>query len=242
MQRGTIAIVSSTVCLFIAVQADAQQPARARAFVNLNVAMEEGPRSLAVSVPSTVFETAGTIDVDDGIGTTTMIDVSGGIRGRRFAFGGGYSRSGRTTTHQFTASTIPLGPGGFTRSLDAVTPALEHRERVTYLTVGVVRDVTDRFHVMVSAGPAFFSLTQDLPEFIVQTALPRGDFASMSTRRVEESAFGFHTGVDLNYMFHPRIGIGALLRYTRGAVKLPDSTESMSLGGIQIGTGARVRF
>lgn len=222
--------------------ASAQQSDRPEGFASFNLAVEDGPRYLTVAVPAPIFETAGTIDVDDHVAGATMMDVSGGVRGRRFACGAGLSRSHTVDSYQFTASTAPAVPGGFTRSLQAVTPGLEHHERVVYVFASLVHQFTNHLDLMVSGGPAFFNVSQALPLEITQGPMPYGDFESMETTVVERSAVGFHGALDFNYLFNQRLGFGVLLRYSYGSVDLPDSTRSMTLGGIQIGTGLRARF
>ena len=237
----SVRLLIGAVMLTAVATAEGQPVSRARGYLNVNFGLEEGSRNLSVSVPATVFESPGTIDVDDGIGNTNVFDVSGGIQGRRFAFGGGFSRSSRSTAHQYRASTIPFSPGSFVRWVDGVTPALQHREQLAYITAGIVKGITNQFDLMVSGGPAFFSVRQELPEFIIQAG-ERGDLVSMETRVVTDSAIGLTTGLDLNYMFHASVGIGGVVRYTWSSVDLPDSTAAMTLGGLQIGVGARVRF
>ena len=220
----------------------AQPAPRARGFVNFNIAIEEGPQQVSLSVPSVVYGQPGVITVNDSITGMTMLDMSGGVRGARFLFGGGYSRSSIVDTHEFTASTTPAPGSTFTRTLNYITPGLTHTERTIYVFAGMIKQVTNRFDAVIAGGPAFFALTQEIPDELIQTPDVFGRFVSMDTRSVDESTVGFHGALDLNYLFHPRIGLGVLFRYTWGSVDLPDSTDSMTLGGVQIGAGARVRF
>jgi hypothetical protein len=240
MPRSRDTGLGVAICLLAAASAAAQS--RPQAFVNVNVAMQDGPQKLAVSVPAPVFDLDGSIDVDDRIAGATLMDVSGGLRGRRFLVGAGYFRTSVDQSHEFTASTTPASPGGFTRTLSYITPGLEHRESVFYLAAGATRSVTDKFDFSVSAGPAFFKVRQALPEFIIQGPLPFGEFQSMLTRTIDDSAIGFQSALDLDYLFHPRVGIGATVRYSYASIELPDATESMTLGGVQFGAGIRIRF
>ena len=43
-------------------------------------------------------------------------------------------------------------------------------------------------------------------------------------------------------MINPRFGVGGMARYVWGSVDLENSTDSLKLGGFQIGGGLRVRF
>jgi hypothetical protein len=135
-----------------------------------------------------------------------------------------------------------VGPGSFTRSLTDVTPSLDHQERIAYVFGGLVKQVSKRFDVTLSGGPAFFSVTQELPADIAQTPDIYGRFISMGTRSIDDSAIGFLAAMDANYMALRNVGFGVLVRYSRASVDLPDSTSSMTLGGLNVGAGARFRF
>ena len=221
--------------------ADAQS-ASGGGFVNANLAIQEGSRTLAVSVPAELFGSSGALKIDDSLSGGTLIDVSGGARGRRFAFGVGYSRTRVTDSLDLTASTIPFSPGSFTRSVRGVAPDLRHEERVVYVSAAVIRQVTHRFDVMVSAGPAFFTVRQDLPTAVTLDERRGAEIQGVSTRTVEESAVGLQFSLDLAWMIRPHIGVGGVGRYSRASVHLPDGTESMTLGGVTIGLGLRARF
>ena len=59
---------------------------------------------------------------------------------------------------------------------------------------------------------------------------------------VKKTTGGFHIGADLQYMVAKRWGVGGLMRYTWGSASITDATEKLTVGGFQIGAGARVRF
>ena len=236
------AVPLMVVLCFAAVPAASAQPApRAAGFVNVNAAIQEGPQRLSIAVPVEIFDSSGTLRIDDGLVGGGMFDVSGGLRGRGFAFGLGYSRASTETSFDFTASTNPASPGSFTRSVVGITPELEHSERTVYAFAALTRRVTRRFDFMLSGGPSFISVRQGLPTGLTLDA--RGSTVlHVDTTTIEDSTIGFHAALDFNYLFHKRIGIGALARYTWGSITLPDSTDDMTLGGLQVGAGLRLRF
>jgi hypothetical protein len=43
-------------------------------------------------------------------------------------------------------------------------------------------------------------------------------------------------------MVTPRYGVGGLARYSRGSIDLDNASDSLKVGGFQIGAGLRVRF
>lgn len=218
------------------------QPSSGGPFVNANLAIQEGPRTLSVAVPADVFGSSGTLAIDDSLSGGTLVDVAAGARGRRFAFGVGYSRTRVEDSLDLTASTIQFSPGSFQRLVRGVTPGLVHDERAFYFSAGAIRQVTGRFDVTVSAGPSFFKVRQTLPDGVTLTEPLGASIRHVSTRVVEESAIGLQASVDLNWMIRPHIGVGGLGRYSWGSIDLPDSTSPMTIGGLTVGIGLRARF
>lgn len=218
------------------------QPSGGGPFVNANLAIQEGARTLSVAVPAAVFGSSGTLAIDDSLSGGTLVDVVAGARGRRFAFGVGYSRTRVEDSLDLRVSTIQFSPGSFQRSVRGVTPGLMHDERAFYFSAGAVRQVTSRFDVTISAGPSFFEVRQTLPDAVTLTEPLGASIQHVSTRVVEESAIGLHASVDLNWMIRPHIGVGGLGRYSWGSIDLPDSTGAMTIGGLTIGIGLRARF
>ena len=237
------ATAAGVVLLFscVASLAHAQPAPRAGGFVNVNAGIQEGSQRLTLSVPVEVFGTSGTLDVDDGLIGGALFDVSGGVRGPGFAFGAGFSHSRTSGSSNFTASTIPASAGSFTRSIKGITPELEHSERAVYVFAAVSKQVTRRVDLTLSGGPAFLHVRQDVPAAITLNA-SGSTVLNMSTATEDESTVGVYGGLDFNYMFHRHIGIGAVARYMWGSVDLPNSTDSMTLGGLQVGAGVRMRF
>ena len=59
------------------------------------------------------------------------------------------------------------------------------------------------------------------------------------------STLGFNIGADIFYYFSDTVGIGWLIRYSRGTVGLPSCGGSMldiQAGGLQTAAGLRLRF
>jgi hypothetical protein len=236
MKAVALAGSMGLLCLLTPMGAAAQSRP-AGAFVNLNIGVQEGPQTLSLDVPADVFGGPGTLALDDAISGGNLLDLSGGLRARRFAFGVGFARAASKGAQAFTATTGPLD---FSRTWSSVTPDLEHRERMVYLFAGVTGQVSDRFDLMFSGGPAFFTVRRDVPVHASVTDRPIA--ALIEVGEVEESAVGVVTGLDLNFMVRPRVGIGALVRYSWASVDLPDGTKPLTLGGIQIAAGVRVRL
>ena len=70
-------------------------------------------------------------------------------------------------------------------------------------------------------------------------------FTGVDSRDVKASATGFNAGADVRWMFSRHVGLGGLVRFTRGTVDLdgPDNrTITVDAGGTHVGAGLRVVF
>ena len=105
-----------------------------------------------------------------------------------------------------------------------------------------------RLRVVLSGGPSFFTVEQDLvTEVTITETFPydTATFASAQTSREKGSAPAFNVGADVMWMFNRRFGVGGLVRFARTSVDLDapgGRTISMDAGGIYAGGGIRVLF
>jgi hypothetical protein len=102
--------------------------------------------------------------------------------------------------------------------------------------------------VKVMGGPTFFTLEQDfVSEVAVNETYPfdTATFASATKKQSSKSAVGFNAGVDVAYPRMSQVGVGALVRYSRGDVKFDDPAigqQTIKAGGVEVAAGVRVRF
>jgi hypothetical protein len=70
-------------------------------------------------------------------------------------------------------------------------------------------------------------------------------FANATTKRLSSSAPGFNAGIDISRALSSRVGVGGLIRYSRGDVKFDDPTtrqQTVKAGGVDVAAGVRLRF
>jgi hypothetical protein len=101
--------------------------------------------------------------------------------------------------------------------------------------------VTDKIDVGISAGPSIFFVSQDLPTALTVTE-PGPTVNQVTTEKSSKTSVGLNIGVDVAYMVTKLWGVGGLMRYTWGSVDLDNATDKLTVGGFQIGVGARLRF
>ena len=103
--------------------------------------------------------------------------------------------------------------------------------------------------IAVFGGPSYFSLTQGLVADIGLVEATGPPFSEVSVAPVSigeysKSGWGGHVGADFTYMFTSTIGVGAVLRFSKGTVDIPssDGIVSISVGGFQSGAGIGLIF
>lgn len=134
-------------------------------------------------------------------------------------------------------------PRGFTI---AVAP-LEHRQRAVHLQAVYFVPFVENVDFTLFAGPTFFTVTQGFSRFgdFFEVGEPFTDVDIAHGRfSQKENTVGFNVGGDVTYSITPMIGIGGLLRYTRGTVDFDYDGQNISLkaGNVQVGAGLRLRF
>jgi hypothetical protein len=102
--------------------------------------------------------------------------------------------------------------------------------------------------IRVMGGPTVFNLEQDLVSDVsINETYPfdTATFAGATTKRVSQSAVGFNAGVDISRALSSRLGIGGLIRYSRGDVEFDNAgtgRATVHAGGLEMVGGIRVRF
>jgi len=118
----------------------------------------------------------------------------------------------------------------------AASPKLRQTEVGTHIKLAYLVRVNDKVDVALSAGPSFVRLTKEIASGSVVNGTAQIGIATQSGTGV-----GAHGGLDVNYLFTPRLGGGIFVRYLWAEVDLP-AASGVRVGGFQGGLGLRVRF
>lgn len=234
--------------LALALTAIAAAPARAQmtwtdqAFVNVNVGVQGGSRTLSGASTFDLYGEPGNLSTTQEVGGGGLFDVSGGYKvWRNLAVGIGFSRVGSDADVAIAAS-VP-DPIFFDRlrPLTAVSPGADHSETAFNFQATWMVPVTDKVDVGLSFGPTIFNVSQEIPNAITVNE-PGPTLASTTVVKEKETVGGFNLGADVTYLITPRYGAGVLLRFTHGSADFDSADDSISVGGFQFGAGLRVRF
>jgi hypothetical protein len=196
-----------------------------------------------------IYEEDAPIAVDYGSKTALLVDGSVGVHVKgRFGVGVAVSYA-RSKVSGHVTGEIPH-PFEFDepRAIDGTASGLPQVVIGTHVQLLYLFPVGPTFDVMVSAGPSLVTVQQDLVNdvnFSETYPYDTAAFESASLVRVRKSGLGFNAGADLTWHATPMLGVGVLLRYTRGTVSLPIAGQSdveARGGGAQAGVGIRLMF
>jgi len=226
----------------LAVPAQAQMAWTDQGFVNVNFGGQAGSRTLNTGTTFDLYGEQGSLDTSQDIGGGAFFDFSAGYKvWRNLALGAGYSRVKNDNDVAISARVPDPNIFDRPRSVTGTSPGANHSEDVFYFTGTWMIPVTDVLDVGLSFGPAIFQVTQDVPTAITVSE-PSAAISGTTIAQRKKTTAGIAFGVDVNYFFTERFGAGGLMRYTWGSADLEGATDSLTVGGFQIGAGLRVRF
>jgi hypothetical protein len=240
--RTMVAGLALAAGVLLASPAQAQMTWTDKGFANVNFGVQGGSSDLATTSTFELYGENGSLSTTQEAGGGALFDVSVGYKvWKNLAIGVGFSRSGGDADASLAAS-VP-DPVFFDRprAVSGVASGLDRSETAIHISGTWMMPVTDKVDVGFSFGPTFFNVSQDLPAGITVNE-PGPTIAETTLVEESESAVGINLGVDVTYLITKRIGAGVLARYTWGSVEFPGATDSVNVGGFQLGFGARIRF
>jgi hypothetical protein len=243
LKMSKAGILALSLCALAAPARAQQLQWTDKAFVSVNGGGQVGSHDLASTQSFPLFDETANVTSSQSVGSGGLFDISAGYRvWQNVAVSVGYTHSGSKADLNVNGSIPdPLifdQPHPFTTTLSGA----KHSENVINLDAVYMMPVTDKIDVGISLGPSIFSVKQDVAANLSDTnTVP--SLASES-----KTTGGFNIGVDVTYLMGklPGLGkewgLGGIARYTWGSAKLGNSTDKLTVGGFQIGAGARLRF
>ena len=134
------------------------------------------------------------------------------------------------------------------REISGTADGVTRTETGIHMQATITAAAGDSFIVILSGGPSYLNVEQDLVSGVRYTESFPFDEATFTTAdlaRESGSALGFNAGADVIWMVGRQWGIGGLVRYTRTTVDLETNdgrTIGVKAGGLQAGAGIRLRF
>ena len=209
--------------------------------MSVNVGAQAQSRTLNAGFTVPIYGQDATAATVQEIGSGALFDISAGRRvWSNVAVTLGFSTFTDTQDIVGTAS-IPH-PLFFNRPNAVAIAASDAKrtERNVYILASWLAPVTEEIEVMLSLGPSFTNVRQDL---ITGVTVPPGtQDASPVTDSRSGWATGVNVGLDGTYLFTRSYGVGLFLRYNSASLDVPESETELKTGGFQIGAGVRLRF
>jgi hypothetical protein len=186
----------------------------------------------------TDYRSAAGVFVDGGFAFRLRGDIGVGVA---------ISRSGGDSRASIAAQ-IPY-PFDFNRFRDVSgsSSGLEHTELSYHLQLRYARPLARRLRLVIFGGPSVFSVRRQIvTEVQVDEEYPfdTATFRGATVRAAKGTGPGFNAGADFVWMMGRRAGVGAMVRYARGAADLSADLRTLSAdtGGVQSGVGLRLYF
>lgn len=243
MKRSlTIAAFATALVATTTPDAHAQMQWTDKGFFNVTFGGQVPSQTLSAETTPDIYGEPASIRSTQDVGGGFYFEFSGGYKvWRNLAVGVGFGRVASSGDLNVDAS-IP-DPLVFDnpREVSTVVPGANHSQNAINITGTWMMPVTDKVDVGFQFGPTIFMVSQDLPAgFDIQEPVPT--ITSTALENVSKTTVGIHFGVDVTYLVTPRYGVGVLARYAWGSADLTGADDSVTLGGLQIGGGFRVRF
>jgi hypothetical protein len=243
----------SAAVLFIAIDAAApaaaQSPSSARVEISANVGVQTGASTFTAS--NTFASNGGereTITVDHAVNTTPGFSVGAAVRVLpQIWLGVQYAMAEMKPSASVTA-VIPH-PILFDapRTVEGAVNDVAHNEQDVHVALMYALPV-QTVDVKVMGGPTFFSVEQSFVSTVaIDETYPfdTATFIGATTKQLSKRAVGFNAGVDISRLLSSNVGVGALIRYSRGDVKFADpdiGQQTVKAGGFEVAGGLRLRF
>jgi len=225
-----------------------------RGYVTIGFGVEKGETAFTDARNFTLYDESAKIETASSWSSGNLLDVGLGVRvWRNLSVGAAYHQENNTSDVAISGA-IPH-PIFFNRprSLAVTEPGLTRKENAVHLVVGWMIPIGEKFDVLVSGGPSWFQLQQDVVSkvTVAEAGTPFTTLVTQTDRatRKRSQVGGYHVGVDATYILWSndsvRLGAGGFFRYTAASTEvtwLTDTAQPTDVGGTQFGFGARFRF
>jgi len=242
------AAAASLFALMLAAPATAQTWSE-RVHISVNGAFQTATNDFSDRFEFEKDLETGSTATDYKVSSAFLFDAGGGVRLWK-NLGAGVAVS--YFTHSDTASTTTRSPHPFffnqLREVTGDAPNLNRTETAVHVQAMYFLNPAGPLRIVLSAGPSFFNVEQQLVTSVVLTeAFPfdTATFSSAQSQKVKGSAPAFNAGADVMWMLARKVGVGGILRFSRATVDLDvptNRTISVDAGGFYAGGGLRLLF
>jgi hypothetical protein len=218
-------------------------------YVDVNLGLQATSTAFDITTHPQTFVEPATVQTTYSVKGAREFDVGGGVRvTHNLAVGGSFSKFEKGGNVTVDAQ-VPH-PFFFDRARKVTGTAdnLSRLETGFHGKVVFIAPVGAGWEVLLSGGPSFFQVEQDLVEDVKIKETYPYDSASFDTavaKRHSSSGLGFNVGADVTRMLTPHIGVGAAVVISKAKLHFDtfsDPTRDFDVGGARVGGGLRFRF
>ncbi|HET7220429.1 MAG TPA: outer membrane beta-barrel protein [Vicinamibacterales bacterium] len=134
------------------------------------------------------------------------------------------------------------------REVTGDATGVTRRETAAHVYAAYLWRVSEPLRIVLSAGPSFFNVEQDVVTEVTITETYPYDTAAFASARKERqsgSAPAFNVGADVMWMLTRNVGVGGVVRFSQASIDLDaprGRTISVDAGGPYVGGGVRFLF
>ncbi len=215
--------------------------------INVNVGYQAQSQDVTTNGTFSLYGEDGTYTGAQTVGTGVLFDI-GAQYGLTKSLGVGVSWSYFTNTSSVAVQAQvphPLFANQF-RAVSGSAGNADHTESVFNIDLVYRWPFSNKIDLVFYGGPTVAMIKHDVvtgltvnPETFPFNNPTISGFALTSHSK---TGFGGNVGADAQYMFTPRFGAGAGLRYVYATASVPGATDNVKAGGLQVLGGLRVRF
>jgi len=213
-----------------------------KGYISVNGGLQAGSDTLDTSSTFSLYDETASVTSTQKVKGGAFFDIGGAYRvwGKNLLAGVSFSH----TSSDADVSVIAIIPDPIRfdqpRTVNQTVGGAKHTESVVHISAIWMIPVANKIDVGLFAGPSIFLINQQT--IGTPTVTEPGPIVSTPLVEIKKSSGGLHAGIDVQYMIAKQWGVGGLARYTWGSATIAGATEKLTLGGFQIGAGARVRF
>jgi hypothetical protein len=213
-----------------------------KGYVTVNGGVQAGSHNLDTNSTFTQYDEPASVTSTQKVKGAGFFDIGAAYRvwGQNLLAGVSFSHTSSDATVALSASIPDPLITDRARTVTTSQAGAKHAENAVHLAAIWMLPVANKMDVGIFAGPSIFSVKQDT--ITALTVSEPGPTVNAPLNEVKKTTVGFNAGVDLQYMIAKKWGVGGLARYTWGSANITGATKKLSVGGFQIGAGARLRF
>jgi outer membrane protein with beta-barrel domain len=213
-----------------------------KGYVSISGGIQAGSHSLDTSSTFSLYDENATVSSNQKVKGGGFFDLGGAYRvwGKNLLAGISYSRTSSKSDVAITGAIPDPIVTDSPRTVTTSQSGARHVENAIHLAAIWMMPVADKIDVGVFAGPSIFNINQDAVSNLAVSE--PGPTVSAPLTKVSKTTAGINLGVDVQYMLAKKWGVGGLARYSWGSANIADGGKKLTVGGFQIGAGARYRF